>query len=188
MEYQHRAAPASDDEQSTRDRKRELSRDHRRADDTDSIARGCDRRTRRSIGARPGSGSCHGQAARRRQSQGSRRHRADERSDFQRHLHVVYVTRRHVRRAPDPPAGAGKSTAKRPEGRRASGSARRGNAFDLAGARMADRNVRRTVRSVHRRTGHSIRGSISRPKRVSRFMRRPTGRSKRPLIRATTAT
>jgi len=74
MEHEHRAAPASDDEQGARDRKRELSAKRPASSRHRFIARRCDRRTRRAIGARPGPGSRHGQAPRRRQGQGRWRH------------------------------------------------------------------------------------------------------------------
>ena len=88
----------------------------------------------------------------------------------------------------DSAAGPREPAAQRPQGRRAPGGAGRGDAVDLAGARLADRHVRRPLRSVHRRARLSPGPRHLDRRRANRSSRRRTAASSRRRTRATTAT
>ncbi len=81
---------------------------------------------------------------------GHRRQQRRQRRRLRNRCGRVRYPRRHVRRPAQPSSGPRKPSALRPEGCRAARGAGLGDAVDLAGARLADRDLRRTQRSVYR--------------------------------------
>ena len=136
-------------------RERQLSRRDRRADRrrfsrskaSSTISAPAPRSIRRRRGR------C--EAAGRRQGPRRRRHqRADQRRRSPSvATAALVVAGRHLRRAARAAAGPREPAALRAARRRAARSAGRGDAVDLAGARLAHRHLRRPQRSVHRRAG-----------------------------------
>ncbi len=101
---------------------------------------------------------------------------------------AMSIAGKHLRRAARPAAAASKAGCATCGATSSGGSAGERDAVDLAGARLADRHLRRPQRSVHRRARRSTRASTSPPTKASRSTRRPTARSNRPPTPATTAT
>ena len=157
--------------------------------DADSVARKRHQRPRRARAARSRAGCARCRSCPRScKSRAAGGGIAAERRDFRASSSAAALDARgHVRRAARPAARPREPAALCAARRRAAGRAGGRDAVDLAGARLADRHVRRPQRSVHAASRRSIRASTSRPRRASRSSPPRTASSSRPPTPATTA-
>ena len=106
----------------------------------------------------------------------------------ERAVDLTHLSRRHVRRAARPAAGARKPAELRAPRRRAARGAGQRDAVDLADPRRADRLLRRPQRSIHRRARLSPGHRHFDRKGPADAAPPPTASSRRRPTRATTAT